>query len=298
MLVSHRGKLIAERYARPVSAHTPMQSWSMNKSLMATWIGMQAERGLLDVDRPLAPQLKSEDAALAAKLDSALNLGHLLHMESGFDFLEEYGPGSDVTRMLYSEPGAWRVAAANGHARQPGRAFYYSSGDTNLASWFWQRSLEEPYIAWVQREFAEPLELGAIVAEHDATGTQIGSSYTFMTARDWLRVGEFWLAAFQGRSPLLSADWMRDAVTPRPSATDGNYGRGFWLNTQRIDYPLLPEDLFYAAGHNGQYVMIFPRQELVVVRLGLTYGAGAVNGVEALAAAVLSAVSNERMASN
>ena len=296
ILVSHRGKLIAERYARPASAHTPMQSWSMNKSLMSTWIGMQAERGLLDTKAPLAPQLTSSNASLAAQLDPALNLEHLLHMESGLDFLEQYGPGSDVTRMLYSEPGAWRVAAAKGHTHAPGEFFYYSSGDTNLASWFWQQSLSEPYIEWVQREFAEPLALGAVVAEHDATGTQVGSSYTFMTARDWLRVGEFWLSAYQGQSPLLSAEWMQVAVAPRAAATDGNYGRGFWLNTKGVDFPALPKDLFYAAGHNGQYVMVFPRHALVIVRLGLTYGEGPINGVEALAAAVLEVISEDQTA--
>ena len=62
--------------------------------------------------------------------------------------------------------------------------------------------------------------------------------------------------------------WMRAATTPRPTATDGNYGRGFWLNAKGLDFPNLPRSLFMASGHNGQYVVVIPEQELVVVRLG------------------------------
>ncbi|MEE4659947.1 MAG: serine hydrolase [Halieaceae bacterium] len=287
VLVSHRGKRVAERYARPVTAHTPMQSWSMNKSLMSTWIGMQVEQGALDLSAPVASRLAAVDASLAANLDPALNLGHLLHMESGLAFEETYLPGDDATRMLYREPAAWQVAAGNGQAHAPGERFSYSSGDTNLASWVWQQSLEEPYIDWVTREFSAPLGLGPVVVEHDASGVQVGSSYTYMTARDWLRVGEFWLDALKGRSGLLSAAWMQAAVTPRPAAEEGNYGRGFWLNTLGVYYPALPRDTFYAEGHNGQYVMIMPQQEIVIVRLGLSSAGNPVSGMGELAEGVL-----------
>ncbi len=269
VLVSQNGRLLAERYARPATAHTPLQSWSMNKSLMATWIGMQVERGVLSVAMPIAPALASVDADLASSVAESLTLGHLLHMESGLGFEEVYGPGTDAVNMLFRSDAAWRVAASNGQAHPPGENFSYSSGDTNLASWVWQQSLERPYIAWIEEEFAKPLGLRKVVAEHDASGTQVGSSYTYMTARDWLKLGEFWLAALRGQSELLSATWMRSAVTPRESATRGNYGRGFWLNTQGADYPSLPRDMFYASGHNGQYVIVLPSQNAVIVRLGL-----------------------------
>ena len=226
--VSHRGRIIAERYAEPAGPATPLQGWSMNKSLMATWIGMQVERGKLDLDAPVAPRVAQLDPELARNLDPALNLGNLLHMESGLEFEETYFPGDDATRMLYRSAAMWQIAPGNGQLHTPGEHFSYSSGDTNFASYLWQSSLELPYDQWVQQEFAEPLRLYSLTAEHDATGVQVGSSYTYMTATDWLAVGEFWLRAWQARSPLLSRAWMRAATTPRPAAVEGNYGRGFW----------------------------------------------------------------------
>ena len=270
VVVSHRGRIIAERYAAPVGPATPLQGWSMNKSLMATWVGMQVERGELDLEAPVAPAVARLDPELAGNLDPTLNLGHLLHMESGLDFEETYFPGDDATRMLYRSPAMWQVAPGNGHRHAPGEHFSYSSGDTNFASFLWQSSLELPYDQWVQQEFADPLRLYSLTAEHDATGVQVGSSYSYMTATDWLAVGEFWLRAWQARSPLLSQAWMRAATTPRAAASRGEYGRGFWLNARGADFPELPRDMFMASGHNGQYVVVFPQQEVVVVRLGLS----------------------------
>lgn len=270
VLVLRDGALLAERYAEGIGPHTPLQGWSMNKSLMATWIGMQVERGRLDLEAKVAATVAPVDPALARNIDPALNLGHLLHMESGFDFEETYQPGDDATRMLYRSPAMWRVAPGNGHRYPPGQAFSYSSGDTNLASWIWQRSLARPYTQWLEEEFAEPLGLERLTSEHDASGVQVGSSFTYMTARDWGRVGQFWLNAWHGRSALLSREWMRAATTPRTAAVKGNYGRGFWLNRKAADYPTLPRSMFMASGHNSQHVVVFPERELVVVRLGLS----------------------------
>jgi CubicO group peptidase (beta-lactamase class C family) len=275
VLVLQGGAVLAEQYAHGVGPNTPLQGWSMNKSLMATWVGMQAERGGLDLAVPVRSLVSGADPALAGNIDPALDITHLLHMESGFEFEETYFPGDDATRMLYRSPAMWRVAPGNGHMHAPGEHFSYSSGDTNLASWLWQQSLDRPYTDWLQQEFAGPLGLTQMTSEHDASGVQVGSSYTYMTARDWAAVGQFWLDAWHGRSELLSQAWMRAATVPRAAAVRGNYGRGFWLNAKGMDFPALPRNLFYASGHNGQYTVVFPDQELVVVRLGLSSGGGA-----------------------
>jgi CubicO group peptidase (beta-lactamase class C family) len=273
IVVIHRGEIVAERYANGVSAHTPLQGWSMNKSLMASWVGMQVESGRLALDTPVREAIANLDPSLAKNVSAELNLSHLLHMESGLQFEETYFPGDDATRMLFRSPAMWRVAPGNGHRHPPGTAFNYSSGDTNLAALIWSSSLgNRPYMEWIDDAFVRPLGLAGMTSEPDASGIQVGSSYTYMPARSWARVGQFWLDAWHGRSELLSREWMRAAVTPRPSNTGGDYGRGFWLNTRGDVFPGLPTSLFYASGHNSQYVMVFPELELVVARLGLSSG--------------------------
>jgi CubicO group peptidase (beta-lactamase class C family) len=271
IVVRHRGRLIAERYAEPADVALPLQGWSMNKSLMATWVGMQVERGEMALDTRVQTVVAALDPSLSENLSPELELLHLLHMESGLDFEETYFPGDDATRMLYRSPAMWRVAPGNGHRYGPGEFFSYSSGDTNLAAMLWSRSLGgRSYTGWIRSEFVEPLGLEGVTSEADSSGVQVGSSYTHMPARSWAKVGQFWLDAWHGRSDHLSREWMRDSVTPRSANTGGDYGRGFWLNTRGDAFPGLPTNLFYASGHNSQYVMVLPEQELVLVRLGLS----------------------------
>jgi CubicO group peptidase (beta-lactamase class C family) len=290
VVVLRNGVVAAERYAPLVTRRTPLQGWSMNKSLTATWVGVQVERGNLDLELPVAAELAAYDPALAENVPPALTLSHLLHMESGFDFEETYLPGDDATRMLYRSDAAWQVAPSVGQAAEPGQRFSYSSGDTNLAAWLWQSSLGvDDYAPWLQHNIYRPLGINSAISEHDPSGIQVGSSYTYMTAGDWARMGQFWLDAWHGRGDLLSQSWQQAATRPRPSANKGEYGRGFWLNAQGHDFPDLPRNMFYASGHNSQYVAVFPEQEVVVVRLGLSSG-NASSGIQELLSGVLAAL--------
>ena len=112
VIVMHRGEVIAERYGAPVTAATPMQGWSMNKSLMATFIGRQVDRGNLNLDGAVVSALRAAgtDARTLGKVNPSLTLRHLLSMTTGFDFSERYFPGDDVTDMLYRQPGMWLSA--------------------------------------------------------------------------------------------------------------------------------------------------------------------------------------------
>lgn len=292
LVVAHRGDIVAERYAAPVTAATPLQGWSMNKSLMATWVALLVEEGSLSLDLPVAARLRElgapDDVVDAVSPD--LTLEHLLRMRSGFAFEERYGPGSDATNMLYRERAMWQSAPRTGHAQAPGTQFNYSSGDANLTSYLWQSALPvDAYEEWIAAAFSLPLGLSSLVAEADASGVQVGSSYAFLTARDWLAVGQLWLDAWHGRSPLLSQAWQRAAVSPLAGGEEDGYGRSFWLNTGEAVFPGLPKTLFYAGGNAGQHVIVLPEQELVVVRLGLS-DPQADTGVPAFLAAVVDAL--------
>ena len=292
VVVMHRGEVVAERYGAPVTAATPMQGWSMNKSLMATFIGRQVDQGTLDLDGAVVSALRAAgtDARTLGKVDPNLTLRHLLSMTTGFDFSERYFPGDDVTDMLYRQPGMWRSAPDTGHAYPPGVQWAYSSGDINTASLMWQQSLNgEPYPDWINTNFSRPLALQEVVLEPDASGVQVGSSYAYLTARDWARMGQLWLDAWHGRSKVISQQWQRLAVTPGTAKNGEIYGLGFWLNTARRAFPSAPDNTFHAGGNSGQFVVVIPERELVVVRLGLTLNESRAD-MSALLADVLAAL--------
>jgi CubicO group peptidase (beta-lactamase class C family) len=116
------------------------------------------------------------------------------------------------------------------------------------------------------------------VWETDASGTFIGSSYLYATARDYARFGLLYLndGVWQGER-ILPEGWVAYSTTPTAAAPKGRYGAHFWLNGGKDSnpadrmYPRLPGDTFFARGYQGQTIAIIPSRQVVVVRLGMTY---------------------------
>ena len=299
VLVMQSGEIVSERYAAPVGPRTRLQGWSMNKSLMASLVGIQVERGAIGLSMLVKERLLDlgTPAPVVSDVDEALSLEHLITMASGLDFDERYLPGDDVTEMLYGGVPMWQVPLAQGHRVAPGQEFVYSSGDTNLVSYLWQASLEgEAYVDWIDREVNQRLGLDNPLLEPDISGVQVGSSFAYLTARDWAKYGQWWLDAWHGRDPVLSSNWQQLAASP--SATADFYGLSFWLNTHFRDYPGLPESTFHAGGNSGQFVIVVPEAELVIVRLGLTLDESAVALAEPLGDIYAELVKPETLAIN
>lgn len=109
------------------------------------------------------------------------------------------------------------------------------------------------------------------VFEPDASGTFVGSSYIYATARDYARFGLLYLhnGNWQGKQ-LLPENWVKYTTTPA-KGSEGDYGAHFWINSSD-EYPGVPADLFYADGYDGQFIYIIPSKQLVVVRNGFSPG--------------------------
>ena len=111
VLVVHRGRIVTERYhgalehfdrpPTPVSADTPLLSWSMAKSVLQAAVGVLVGEGRLDLDGP-APVPEWSDPADARH---PITLRDLLSMRDGLDFTEEYTDDrvSDTIEMLFGD---------------------------------------------------------------------------------------------------------------------------------------------------------------------------------------------------
>ena len=116
-----------------------------------------------------------------------------------------------------------------------------------------------------QRLF-EPLGMASPVPKFDAAGTFIGSSFCFATARDFARFGLLYLRGGRWEDrQLLPADWIDYArtPTPQPAVREGDYGAHWWLN-------IAGPGSFSANGYEGQYTVLVPDLDLIVVRHGKT----------------------------
>jgi len=221
-------------------------------------------------------------------------------MSSGLAFDETYGPLSDVTRMLYRAPDMGAFAARSAPAAPPGSLWSYSSGTTNLLTRMLRELADGDLAAQVRfanERLFDPVGMTSAFFEPDASGSFVGSSYAFMTARDWARFGELHrLDGVWEGSRILPEGWVRYVTTPARTAPDGQYGAHWWLNAgdpespAQRPWPSLPTDTYAAEGHSGQYVVVVPSAKLVVVRLGLSEPDDGRDGTEQLVAELIRAI--------
>lgn len=273
VLILKDGAIAAEKYAPGFGPDTPLNGWSMTKSVTGALIGTLVKEGKLRLaDKALLPEWTSPGDPRAQ-----IALEDLLRMRSGLRFAEVYSnPLSDVTRMLYDDDHGDAAGFAAGLPLEapPGTKWGYASGTTNILSLIARRTLgDEAYASWPRRALFDPLGMDSAVFETDESGTFVGSSYLFATARDWARFGA--LFADGGRT-LLPADWVRFSATPTPQAPEGKYGAHWWLKLspelggKSPSASAIPADAFHALGHEGQCVTVIPSRGLVVVRLGMS----------------------------
>lgn len=274
VLVVHRGKIIAERYAAPFHADMPQLGWSMAKSVTAALTGMMAADGLLDIEAPAPVQSWQRDGDPR----SAISLGHLLQMSSGLRFSEVYTPGSmsDVILMLYTTGDTGEFALKQALEHSPGTHWYYSSGTTNIIARIQKNLFADyhDYLNYPRERLFNKLGMDSVVMEPDASGTYVGSSFMYATPRDWAKFGLLHLrdGVWNGER-VLPEGWVDYATTPADAAPEGSYGAQIWLNAGeqgKRPYPNLPASMYYFSGFEGQNVLMFPEQDLIVVRMGLT----------------------------
>jgi len=264
--IVHRGRLVLERHAVGKGPADTFLSWSMAKSILHALVGVLVGQRRLDPAAP-APVPAWQGAGDPR---GAITLEHLLRQVDGLDFVEVYEDGvrSDVVDMLFRR-GKDDVAAfaeARAPAHEPGRVWNYSSGTSNIVAAIVGRTVgggEADMRAFMKTALFDPIGMGSASARFDAAGTFIGSSYVFATARDFARFGLLYLrdGVWAGRR-VLPEGWVDHARTITP-ASRGEYGAHWWI-------ALHDPGIFNASGFQGQYIVIVPDRDLVIVRLGVS----------------------------
>ena len=277
IIVVQDGQIVAEQYASGFDRHTPLIGWSMTKSLTSALTGILVGQGKIDVhaDAVLPEWSAPNDPR------SKLTLDHLLRMSSGLEFGEVYDePLSDVCQMLFSVHDAGGYAAAKPLEAVPDAVWKYSSGTTNIISKILRNVVanDASYHAMPRELLFDRIGMRHTVIETDPSGTFVGSSFGWATARDWARFGLLYLndGVWLGER-ILPEGWVDYCRTPTARAPNGQYGAQWWCNAGTNDdgenrlWPRLPADLFAARGFQGQSINIFPTQKLVVVKLARSY---------------------------
>jgi CubicO group peptidase (beta-lactamase class C family) len=221
-----------------------------------------------------------------------IRIADLLNMSSGLrirapqdpDF-DASGPYPDHIYLYTGGVDSFHYAATRPLQWPPATVGRYRNTDPVLINYLVRLAVEkrgEEYLSFPQRALFDKLGIRSMVLETDPFGNFLTQGYELASARDWARLGNLYLqdGVWNGER-ILPDEFVRFVSTLAPAwAADGRpiYGGFFWINgDQRL---AVPENAYYMAGAGGQFTLIIPSHDLVVVRLG--HFRGAANGVESL----------------
>ena len=272
-VVVHRGRLIAERYQDGLDHTTRLPGWSMGKSLTATLMGQLIREGVYDLWAPApVPEWQGADDPRRA-----IRIADLLRMSSGLRFVAPQDPDYDPSRgyadHLYVYTGAidaFRWSITRPPQWPPNTVGRYRNSDPLTLNYLIKQAAlaqGEEYLSYPQRHLFDRLGIRRMMLEPDAYGNFLLNGYELGPGRDWARLGLLYLqdGVWNGER-LLPEGWVDFVRTPAPAWSQPVYGGMFWLN--RTGAWPVPADAFYMAGAGGQYTIIIPTHDLVVVRLG------------------------------
>ena len=275
-VVTWKGRVIAERYGEGITATTPLESWSMGKSLTATLMGILVKQGVYKLWQP-APipewQTKGDPRA-------RIRIADIMHMSSGLRIRApqdpDYDPKFGYPDHVYLYTGSinsFHYSATRPQQWPPNTVGRYRNCDPSLINYLIRLAVEkrgEEYLSFPQRSLFDKLGIRTMVLETDPYGNFLTQGYEFGSGRDWARLGNLYLqdGVWNGER-ILPEGYAKFVSTLAPAWVEDKrpvYGAFFWINGDG-GYPV-PTEAYYMAGAGGQWTMIIPSHDLVVVRLG------------------------------
>src|SRR4029450_1771438 len=133
---------------------------------------------------------------------------------------------------------------------------------------------------FIERELLPPRGFEHATLEYDSAGVPLGTIHLWASARDWARFGLLYLrdGVTESGQRILPGGWVDYSVRLTPQGeNEYGYGAGFW--TQRGNSAAarkriaagMPADSFMAVGSQGQYTIVMPSHDIVIVKLGWAY---------------------------
>ncbi len=276
LVVTHRGKIIAERYGDGIDLHTPLESWSMSKSLSATLLGVLIQQGEYDLSQAAPiPEWQGEGDPR-----QAIRIKDILHMSSGLRCRAPQDPDADISLGYYDHlylytgtVNSFAWAATRPQQWKPNTVGRYRNCDPVLTNYMIRLAVEgrgDEYHQFPQQQLFDKIGVRNLVPQTDPYGNFLLQGSSLGSGRDWVRIGNLYLNdGVSNGEQIIPQDYAKFVSTLASAwEADGRsiYGGFFWLDGAR--YGVDKSAMYSMRGAGGQMTMIIPSRDMVIVRLG------------------------------
>ena len=258
LMILRHGHVVTEGWWAPYSPEHRMQLYSLSKSFTSTAIGFAVTEGLLSVDDPVIQFFPDDHPAEISENLAALKVKHLLMMSVGH--------AKDSIMILEASPDGvrWEKTFLNQPVVfKPGTQFMYNSGASYMLSSIVKKVSGKTAHEFLRPRLYEPLDIPEATWTENFEGVNMGASHLRMRTESLAKFGQLYLqkGKWNGKQ-VLSEKWIAEATSKQiengknDSSWGYGYGYQFWLN---------PPGGFRADGAFGQFTMVLPEQDAVVV---------------------------------
>ena len=264
-LIIKNDSLWYEKYYDGYSEKSYSNSFSIAKSIVTAVLGRAIDEGFIkDMDQKVGDFIPEYKKGLA----SNLTVGDLSSMSSGMKWTEDYKNVFGVTARAYvGSESLVELIKSRPIVREPGQSFKYLSGDTQLLAMTIEKATGQKLSSLVYNWFWNPIgaENNALWQIDNLKSNNEKAYCCFNSnARDFAKFGKLFKDyGYWNGKQLLDSSFVKKATTKRFEKSP-HYGYGFWLGSYK------GRKYFSMRGHLGQYVMVFPKENIIIVRLGKT----------------------------
>ena len=251
-----------EKYYQGYKKNSYSNSFSMAKSIVSATMGKAIQNGYFEsIDDKVSSYVNGYSDGLAEKL----TIGDLSSMASGLDWNESYTDVFGVTARSYISSELNELIKSRAIVEEPGKSFKYYSASTQLLSIVIEEATQNKISTLVQDWFLEPLgfENNSLWQIDGKKNNTVKAYCCFNSnARDFARFGKLYkdFGKWNGVQ-ILDSSFVAKSIKPRFKKSP-EYGYGFWLGK------INENDFFAMRGILGQYVIVVPERNIIVVRLG------------------------------
>lgn len=265
MLVIYKDSILFEKYWEGNTLLTYTNSFSVAKSIVGTLCAIAASEGKVKFEDPISIYLPE----LRNRALGELTFAQLLSMSAATDWTESgANPFSDNARAYYGDDLVKLIESTEVDGK-PGQVFNYQSGNTALAGHALSKALNKTLSEYAAEKLWSKIggKYPAYWSLDKEDGLEKAYCCYYAVTRDFAKLGRLWLNNGMWDSTEVVNPSYFDLLT-RPYVKDFGpcpeqcYGISFWLENYG------GHDFYYARGILGQYIIMMPEQDLIIVRTG------------------------------
>ena len=266
-LVIKDDSIVIEKYWDDYSAKSFSNSFSAAKSHVSALIGIALKEGKISsLEEPVANYVSSFKTDGKEKI----RIIDVLKMSSGLNWEESYaGPLSMTTEAYYGDDIQGIINQLKPE-KPSGENFKYLSGDTQVLAMVLKSATGKSLSELAQEKLWEPLgyENDAFWSIDRVGGVEKAYCCINSNARDFAKLVKLYMqkGKWNGKE-LISESFVYNSITPAKysQSTASHFGYMWWLFDEN---PIEAQQVFYARGILGQYIIGIPEKNIIIVRLG------------------------------